>query len=179
MKEKSVVGSKYALRASSLRTLLLCLSLAASSLAIDAWVVREDGVGPVKIGMTSAQISTTLHQKLSEDEYGTDNCHYAHATARDQISFMIIDGHLVRIDVEAPGIGTSTGIQVGAAEADVRRAYGSKVVVSAHQYVDTGHYLTVRSADGRRGVRFVTENGKVTMFYAGTYEAIQYVEGCE
>jgi hypothetical protein len=129
--------------------------------------------------MTPAQISATLHQKLSEDVFGTDNCHYAHTAGHDQISFMIIDGHLVRIEVDGPGIGTATGIQVGASEADVRRAYGSKIFVSAHQYVDTGHYLTVRSADGHRGVRFVTENGKVTMFYAGTYEAIQYVEGCE
>ena len=148
-------------------------------MGIDAWVVREDGVGPIKIGMTPAQISATLHRKLTEDEFGTDNCHYTHAPGHDQTSFMMIDGHLVRIDVEAPGIETSTGIQVGASEADVQRAYGAKVIVSADQYIDNGHYLTVRSADGHRGIRFVTERGKVTMFYAGTYEAIQYVEGCE
>ena len=92
---------------------------------------------------------------------------------------MIIDGHLVRIDVEAPGIKTSTRIQVGDSEGDVRKAYGSKVILSAHQYVDTGHYLTVRSADGHHGLRFVAENGKIAMFYAGTYDSIQYVEGCE
>jgi len=51
--------------------------------------------------------------------------------------------------------------------------------VTPHQYLDTGHYLTVRSAHSRYGVRFETDKGKITEFYAGTYEAIQYVEGCE
>jgi hypothetical protein len=39
------------------------------------------------------------------------------------------------------------------------------------------HYLTIRSDDRHYGVRFETDQGKITMFYAGTYEAIQYVEG--
>ena len=51
--------------------------------------------------------------------------------------------------------------------------------VTAHTYVDDGHYLTVRSSDGHYGVRFETEKGKIIGYYAGTYEAIQYVEGCE
>jgi len=38
--------------------------------------------------------------------------------------------------------------------------------------------LTLRSADQRYGMRFETEAGKVTTFYAGKYEAEQYVEGC-
>ena len=32
--------------------------------------------------------------------------------------------------------------------------------------------------DGARGMRFETEDGKVTRFYAGTAEPIEYVEGC-
>jgi len=51
--------------------------------------------------------------------------------------------------------------------------------VTGHQYIDTGHYLTVRSADGRYGIRFETDKGKIIEYYAGTYEAIQYVEGCQ
>jgi len=33
--------------------------------------------------------------------------------------------------------------------------------------------------DRRYGIRFETDTGKILMFYVGTYEAIQYVEGCE
>ena len=31
----------------------------------DVWVVREDGVGPVKIGMNLAQLNMVLHEKFS------------------------------------------------------------------------------------------------------------------
>jgi hypothetical protein len=92
---------------------------------------------------------------------------------------MIIDGHVARVDVGAAGLKTSTGIQVGDSEARVRQVYGRRMKVTSHQYIDTGHYLTVRSADGKYGVRFETDKGRIIEFYAGTYEAIQYVEGCE
>jgi hypothetical protein len=58
-----------------------------SVVAGDAWTVRSDGIGPVKIGMTIAELNAT-------------------------------------------------------------------------------------------GIRFETEKGKITLFYAGTKTAIQYVEGC-
>jgi hypothetical protein len=166
-------------RVLALRTALLALLLVATSFAIGDSVIRDDGVGPVKIGMTLAELSATLLQKLSEDESGSENCFYVHARGHGHVSFMIEDGRLSRIDVDAPGIATSTGIQVGDSEAHARQVYGAKLKVTEHKYVDTGHYLTVRSADGRYGVRFETDKGKITMFYAGRYDAIQYVEGCE
>jgi hypothetical protein len=92
---------------------------------------------------------------------------------------MIIEGHVVRVDVRASGVKTSTGIQVGDSEAHALQVYGPRMKVTDHTYIDDGHYLTARSADGRYGVRFETDKGKITMFYAGTYDAIQYVEGCE
>ena len=147
--------------------------------AADPWVVRDDGVGPVKIGMTLAQLSAVLHEKLSEQESDNDSCYYVTASKHDHIAFMIIDGRVERIDVDAPGIATSTGVQVGNSELSVRKIYGTGVKVTKHAYVDTGHYLTVRSADGRHGVRFEIDNGKVTMFYVGKFDAIQYIEGCE
>ncbi len=159
--------------------ILLCSCLLGSSVAGDSWIVSEDGIGPVKIGMTLGQLRSTLHQKLTEEESGNESCYYVHARGRDHIRFMIIDGCLVRIDVDAPGILTTSGLQVGDSEALARKVYGPKMKVTEHKYIDTGHYLTVRSDDHRYGVRFETDQGKITMFYAGTYEAIQYVEGCE
>jgi hypothetical protein len=144
----------------------------------DPWIVREDGVGPVKIGMTLGQMRSTLRQNLTKEEGGSDSCYYVHAAGHGHIDFMIIDDHLVRIDVDAPSILTSSGLQVGDSESKVLKVYGPKLKVTEHQYVDTGHYLTVRSDDRRYGIRFETDGGKITMFYVGTYEAIQYVEGC-
>jgi hypothetical protein len=159
--------------------LLLWFSLVGRSFTSDGWVIREDGVGPVKIGMTLGQLSATLHQKLSEEESGSDNCFYVRARGHDHVSFMIVDDRLVRIDVDGPAVATSTGIRVGDSDAIPRRIYGTKLKVTEHKYIDTGHYLTVRSGDGVYGIRFETDKGKILSFYAGTYEAIQYVEGCE
>jgi hypothetical protein len=74
---------------------------------------------------------------------------------------------------------TTTGLQVGDSEQKARKIYGSRMKVTEHTYVDHGHYLTVRSAKGRYGVRFETDGSKIIGYYAGSYEAIQYVEGCE
>jgi hypothetical protein len=158
---------------------LCVVILFTSSFAADTWQVRYDGIGPVKINMTLAQLTALFHQKLSEEESGSDNCYYVTAPGHDHIGFMILDGRVARVDVTARGVATTTGIQVGDSEAHTRQVYGTKLKVTEHKYIDTGHYLTVRSADGRYGVRFETDDGKITGFYAGTYDAIQYVEGCE
>lgn len=166
MSQKLVVG------------LLISFGLIGAANGGESWVVRDNGVGPVKIGMTLAQLRATLHQKLPEEESGSDNCFYVHALGHEHVSFMIIERRLARIDVDAPGIETVTGLQVGDPEARARKVYGAKMSVMGHQYIDTGHYLTARSEDRRYGIRFETDNGKITRYYVGTYEAIQYVEGC-
>ena len=161
--------------------LVLVLVFAALLLAAnDEWVIREDGTGPVKIGMSVHDLRKVLQQRVrtSDDLSGADSCFYLKPEGHPYISFMILDGHLVRVEVDRRGVATSTGIQVGDAEAHTLQVYGKKIKVSPHKYIDDGHYLTVRSADGKSGIRFETEKGKITSFYAGTYEAIQYVEGC-
>jgi hypothetical protein len=177
MKKDPVMLAKGGTRI--VKPLVLGLMLVGSTLASDGWVVREDGAGPVTVGMTLTQLSAALHQELAADEKDEQGCFYIDAHGHDHVGFMIIDGHVARVDVGAAGLKTSTGIQVGDSEARVRQVYGRRMKVTAHQYIDTGHYLTVRSADGKYGVRFETDKGRIIGFYAGGYEAIQYVEGCE
>jgi hypothetical protein len=139
----------------------VCLCLMSSALAADIWVVREDGVGPVKIGMSLSQLNTVLHERFSlPDAKDEEGCFYVDSRKHPHVAFMIIDGHLARIDVGEPGVATSTGIQVGESESHVLRIYGSRLKVQPHQYTDSGHYLTARSKDGRFGVRFETDQGK-------------------
>jgi hypothetical protein len=88
---------------------------------------------------------------------------------------MIENGHLVRVDVDKSGIATTEGVQVGDSEEHVKQVYGSRLKIEPHVYTN-GHYLTIRN--GNYGVRFETDLGKVSTFYAGTFEAVRYVEGC-
>jgi hypothetical protein len=166
-----------------LRPLILLTALALFSMSIvqgsDDWVVREDGVGPVKVGMTLSELNTVLHENYSMPKSkGDRGCFYVRSADHPHAAFMIEDGRLARVDVDGPGISTVEGIQVGDSEEHARQVYGSRLKVEAHAYILDGHYLTIRSPDGRYGIRFETEKGRIQRFYAGRYGAVQYTEGC-
>jgi hypothetical protein len=160
---------------------LLCLCLVANSLAADTWVLREDGIGPVKIGMSLSQLNAVLQEKFSKptEEWESQECFYVKPSRHPHITFMIEDGRVSRVDVDGAVVATSTGIRVGHAEARALKIYGSALKIDSHQYIETGHYLTIQSNSGRYGIRFETDQGRITTFYGGLYSAIQYVEGCQ
>jgi hypothetical protein len=132
--------------------------------------------------MTLPDLNSLLHEKFSmpadKDDQG---CFYVSPRKHPHISFMIENGHLVRVDVTDAGVFAAKGIQVGDSEKQALKAYGTRMKIepSAYSGEQGGHYLTVRSPDSRYGIRFETEDGKITMFYAGRFKAIQYIEGCE
>jgi hypothetical protein len=161
-------------------TMLVMLALAnVAPNATDTRVVREDGIGPVKVGMTLSQLDVALRERFAMPEDKRDQgCFYVHPAKHSHVAFMIEDGRLVRIDIDAPGIPTTEGIQVGDSESKAQRIYGRRAKIEPQQYIGEGRYLTVRSNDGRYGIRFEIAKGKIQDFYAGRFAAIQYVEGC-
>jgi hypothetical protein len=92
------------------------------------------------------------------------------------VSFMVIDGVVSRIDVDSGTTTTYDGLGIGSTEADVKLAHPD-AVVSKHAYTD-GHYLTVRSHDGRHVFLFETDGHKVTAFRSGFPAAVDAPEGC-
>lgn len=144
-------------------------------------MVREDGVGPVKVGMDLPELNKILREHFSmPDDKEEQGCFYVNPGKHPEFAFMITDGHLTRIDVSAPGVFTSKGFQVGDAEEKVLKAYGDRMKVEPHFYnFPEGHYLTAQSTDGKYGIRFETMSGKIERFYAGSSSAIELVEGCQ
>jgi len=106
-------------------------------------------------------------------------CFYVTTKKQPRLSFMMLQGRLARIDVRDPGVTTTAGIQVGDSEKHARQVYGSRLKVGPHKYIDNGHYLTAKSSDGRYGIRFETDDEKITLYYAGRFGAIQLVERCQ
>jgi hypothetical protein len=149
--------------------------------ANEAWVLREDGVGPVKIGMALHELNAVLQERFQLPAEKDDRaCFYVKPKHHPHLAFMILDGRLARIDVDGANISTTAGVHVGDSEMHALRAYGSKLKVEPSQYTGPeGHYLTFRSTNSRYGIRFETDNGRITQFYAGRFDAIQLVEGCE
>jgi hypothetical protein len=149
--------------------------------ASQTWVLRFDGIGPIRVGMTLKELNTALVQNFSvpvaEDEQA---CYYLELKGHPDTAIMMLDGRVARVDVfvdekNTSSTTTAAGVRVGDSEERVRELYGNAVVVEPHYYTD-GHYLTIRS--GKHGIRFETDQNKVTSFYAGISEAIGFVEGC-
>ena len=92
-------------------------------------------------------------------------------------------GLLVRIDVDASGLRTRSGIGVGDTEARIGRVYEGHLTIEPHRYTfeTGGHYVNYRpfdDADKGYGMVFETHKGRVTQFRIGTLAAIALVERC-
>src|ERR1051325_170095 len=153
---------------------ILCIAASPIFASPQAWALRFDGIGPVRVGMNMAQLNAALKEHFAQDK--EEPCFYVDSKRHPGIGFMIQHGRVTRVDVTNRSISTTEGIRIGVMEARVTKAYGNKLQIEPHHYVDDGHYLTIYN--NRYGIRFETENGKVTGFYAGDKTAIQYIEGC-
>lgn len=93
---------------------------------------------------------------------------------------MFSRSRVVRVDVRDGTIETESGIRIGDQVGKIAKAYNGKVTVAPHQYIPEpeGKYLTVKSSNGKRAIRFETDNGRVVTFYAGRFPEVKYVEGC-
>ena len=160
---------------------LVLAGLGPASAAAEDWRITTAGYGPAKIGMSVAEASAALGMKLvSEGPVDNPECHYLRPEpAVEGLWFMISNDRVVRVEVNAPGITTRSGLGVGDAESRVKETFGASLEVTPHKYVaPDGSYLTVWSANHKAAVRFETLQGKVTSFYAGRVPEVEYVEGC-
>jgi hypothetical protein len=171
-----------------LAVLAAVVALAAGGLApppaaaAPAWTLTPQGYGPVKIGMSRAQVSRALGVKLSpRAEHEEDACESGGAATLPGMIFMFEEGRLTRISLyDESRVRTPRGIGMGASEAEVRRLYGGPALEEEeHTYVGApGLYLTYWLVPGKSGVRFETdEHRRVNAIHAGT-SSIRYIEGC-
>ena len=165
--------------------LFICTVIGSMAIAGPAELRRVSftSYGAARIGMTRHALEEALGEKLKSENPDADSesCEYvAPSGGYEGLSFMLINQRLARIDVTSPRVMTLAGARVGASQRAVMALYPGRVEVSPHAYTaPDGSYLTVYSSDRRHGIRFETDHGKITVFYAGTAEAIQYIEGCQ
>jgi hypothetical protein len=105
--------------------------------------------------MTLSDLRNSLH--LSYDvEYAQDSdqktCFYAVIRGQPGIGLMILNGRVARVDVDNRDTQTVEGVHNGDTEADALSIFGKRLKVTPHAYTGPqGHYLTVRSDDGKYG----------------------------
>lgn len=177
--------------------LVLCL---ASLPAVSAdQILTPEGLGPVRIGMTVSQAETALGAKLKPlnkaDGISDESCWETHSLSDPDpaVSYMIWNGKIVRIAIHGyheeenwktvPPFATEEGVRIGAADTQVREAYGKSLVIrpgfDANDDKDeTSLLMTVFTRDKRSGIAFDTLSNKVWSFRAGLAKAIRMTEGC-
>ncbi len=144
--------------------------------------ITTKGFGPVLAGMTVAEASKALGVRLvSEHQPVDENCSYVNPERGfPGLSFMVIDGHIARVDVESKTYTTPSGARVGDTEARIKSLYKDQLKIEPHRYVD-GHYLIFvpkDAADKDYRIIFETDGKRVTHIRAGRLPEVEYIEGC-
>lgn len=156
----------------------------APAAADTGWVLRMDGAGPLRVGMTMDEARTALGGDLTTGLAGPPDptaCDYPKSAALPAgLRVMMEGGRLVRVDIDSAALATAEGARVGDPESRIQQLYAGRVTEGPHKYVETGKYLTVRPAgrDTTRALIFETDGGKVTRMRAGQRPQVEYVEGC-
>ncbi|WP_241004614.1 hypothetical protein [Brevundimonas fontaquae] len=161
--------------------------------AADPNILTAEGLGPVRIGMSRADLVKVWGEDSQPNAVGgpePEVCDQFHPTkAPADVLVMIQRGVLTRITLSRGAtIETDRGFKVGDTAMAIKQAYGGSIFAQPHKYQDapaedlyawskggSSAYVTDSAA---RGVRYeVGADGKVIAIHAGD-PSIQLVEGC-
>ena len=142
------------------------------------WAVTLHGAGPIRFGMTVAQASGALGTTIGASPQGCDYASMPGAPAG--MRFMVVDGRIVRADVDSAGLPSDRGAAVGMTAAEVQRLYGESLAVVPHKYDTAGRYLVFAPPTGDTAYRvlFETSGDQVVRYRAGRVPEVEWVEGC-
>ncbi|MGI8944170.1 MAG: hypothetical protein ACR2FJ_08090 [Qipengyuania sp.] len=164
--------------------------------------LTAEGWGPLKIGMTLAEVTAALGPDSNPEAVGgpdPESCdQFRPARAPEGMLVMVEDGRLTSISlIRQAKVKTDRGLGLGIPAAEVRAAYGDKLQATPHKYGEPPQeYLTVWATGGgvpmragaaaatgevpanSRGIQYeVNASGNVGAIHAGG-PSILYVEGC-
>lgn len=155
--------------------------------------LRLDGIEGLTWGMTLDEASAAAGVPIRIDP-GTDlgrGCAFATPQGGPAgLSFMVINGRIVRADVHPVGrepsaslVSTLSGVRLGDSEDTVRETYGDRIHTELHPYAGHrgGHYLVytpMGASAGRLSMIFETDGRRVTMFRSGLFDPVSAPEGC-
>jgi hypothetical protein len=151
---------------------------AAQAKAPAAWRLAPDGFGPLRVGMSFAQVRKLAPglKATPVDLRASARCDQLPLPGHPGVALMFVDDELRRIDLFRPGPHTTRGIQPGDPVERAMRAYPGLAAAPRAYEEEDERFLTARS--GANAIRFETENGRIENIYAGRWAQVQYIEGC-
>ncbi|MGQ2991351.1 MAG: hypothetical protein ACT6RD_04795 [Brevundimonas sp.] len=157
---------------------------------VDSNVLTPEGLGPVRIGMSAAEVASAWGAAPPPDDPSPEGCNEFHpANAPEGVIVMIQAGRLTRISLIRDATQkTERGFGVGDTAAAIKQAYGGAIQAQPHKYNPapaedliawskggSTEYVTDPAA---RGVRYeIGTDGRANIIHAGD-PSIQLVEGC-
>ncbi|HEY1073028.1 hypothetical protein [Brevundimonas sp.] len=160
--------------------------------AAAAAVLTPQGYGPLKIGMTQAEVDAAVGPPPADVASDPSECrHYQAPNAPQGLLVMMEKGVLTRLTaVTGSTLQTEDGMGVGDGGEQLKARFGAAASVTPHKYQEApaayvtvwpgaGHLLNTYVSDpAARGLVFeIGQDGKVAAIRAGG-PSIQYVEGC-
>jgi hypothetical protein len=139
-------------------------------------VLTFEGYGPVKFGHKLSDVTRQLGAGAEPSGPADAACSSVRFTALPGVRLMVENGVVTRADADA-GTPNSLGLKVGDTLAKAR-ASNPHLEVGPHKYLPAGHFLTVRSPDGRAAIVMEEDGKAITKIRAGLQPAVAYVEGC-
>jgi hypothetical protein len=156
-------------------------------------VLTANGFGPLRIGMTRAEVEAALGPDANPNAVGGPDpasCDTFHPTrAPEGLTVMVEQGVLTSIWLDnGATIKTDRGFGVGDEASAIKAAYGPTATVTPHKYsAPPAEYITTWSVGGgagyvenpaARGIAYhISVDGRAEHVAAGG-PSIQYVEGC-
>lgn len=168
---------------------------AAEQPPVDANALTAQGWGPLRIGMTLAEITAALGPDANPNAVGGADeqaCNqFRPARAPEGMLLMVEQGVLTRISISRTNtLKTDRGFGLGDSAAAIKAAYGADTVVTPHKYQQApaeyiAAWTNLRPAandyvsdPNARGIIYeINGEGVVQQIHAGG-PSIQYVEGC-
>ena len=147
------------------------------------------GFGPLRIGMTRAEVVAVLGDDANPGSVGgpdPESCDmFRPVRAPEGLLVMILDGALGSVWVSRnAAVETDRGLNVGDTAAEVKRVYGAAAEVTPHKYSDApAEYITVwttaqHQGPSARGLKYTIGPDGLVESIAGGGDSISYVEGC-
>lgn len=143
------------------RSLVVSLSLVTASgnaANLTEYQLTTDGLGPIRIGMSSAQVAKAGF-RLGSPDHGNKECGEYPLAGNKGITLLFQNDRLTRLLVRNPGIKTLSGARVGMPAAQIEHIYGKKLEVL--RFADVGEEggggtMRIYASDRRSSVVFGT-----------------------